>query len=290
MRFRRSAWVPLLVAALAGCRGPGAADRPFPLGPEDEAAIGLAAAPRVEARFGGRLANPAVQAYVRTVGERLAQSVPVRPYPFRFTVLESGGVRLFSLPGGTIYVTRGLLEKLLSEGELAGLLAHQLAHTVARHSEDRALALLGRTVLGEAAVAAADSSAGEAVSRADARSLQKVIAIWVDRPYTPQEENQADRLGLDCMVAAGYHPGEMIRLMNVITSMEGQGAAEFAGIHPNPPDRVTEVAGAAARKYPDRQGRVGRQEYEREALGRLQAEDQAGPPGRPSPTGGQPQP
>jgi predicted Zn-dependent protease len=264
----------ILVAALVGCRGPGAADRPFPIGPEDETAIGLAAALRVEERLGGRMANPAVQAYVRTVGERLAQSVPARPSPFHFTVLASGGVRLFSRPGGTVYVTRGLLEKLGSEGELAGLLAHQLAHIGARHSEDSALALLGGGVLREAAVAAGAMTAGEPVSRADARSFEKVIALWMDKPYTPEMEIQADRLGLDYMVAAGYQPGEMVRLMNVMASMEGQGAAEFLGLHPNPPDRASDIADIVGRKYPDRQGRVGRQEYEREVLERLRAEPQ----------------
>jgi len=274
MRLFLSAWMVILVAALVGCRGPGAADRPFPIGPEDETAIGLAAALRVEERLGGRMANPAVQAYVRTVGERLAQSVPARPSPFHFTVLASGGVRLFSRPGGTVYVTRGLLEKLGSEGELAGLLAHQLAHIGARHSEDSALALLGGGVLREAAVAAGAMTAGEPVSRADARSFEKVIALWMDKPYTPEMEIQADRLGLDYMVAAGYQPGEMVRLMNVMASMEGQGAAEFLGLHPNPPDRASDIADIVGRKYPDRQGRVGRQEYEREVLERLRAEPQ----------------
>ena len=66
----------------------------------------------------------------------------------------------------------------------------------------------------------------------------------------------------------------MVRLMNVMASIEGQGAAEFLGLHPNPPDRASGIADIVGRKYPDRQGRVGRQEYEREVLERLRAEPQ----------------
>jgi predicted Zn-dependent protease len=273
---KRLACVCLALAAAlaAGCPRPTGPARWAGLAPEQEADIGRAAAPEFEKRFGGRIEHPALQAYVRTIGERIARSLAAGHWPYRFSAVESPRAAIRSLPGGTFYVTRGLLEKLETEGELAAVLAHQLAHSAAGHDEREIGRRLDPQVLAGAAMAAA-RSAGGPVQPADAENLAKVIAAYAEMQYTPEMEAEADGLALDYMVAAGYHPGEMVRLATLLETTAGADGGPWLAGHPNPPDRVGEVRIAVARKYPDRGGRVGRQEYQREVLGRLAAAPQA---------------
>jgi predicted Zn-dependent protease len=258
-----------LAAIAAGCRQPEVQDRGCVLAPEQEIEIGRAAAPQLEARFGGRLEPPAVQAYVRTVGERISRAASGGQWPLRVTVLDSPRPGVFSLPGGPIFVTRGLLARLQTEGELAAVLAHQVAHATAGHDMQRLCGTFGPPILMQAAAAAASVRDIGLVSRAEAEALDKLVAACTDVPYTPEMEKEADALGLDYMVAAGYHPGEMVRVASLFESMEGKQGSEFQGLHPNPDGRATGVADAVTRKYSGRGGRVGRAEYQREVLDRL---------------------
>ena len=268
----RPAIVGVILAALAvgiGCQRAQTPDRGPILQPQQWADIDMAAAPEVERQFGLPLDQPAVQTYVRTVGQRVARAIASDELAHHFIVLDSHVLTACALPSGEVYVTRGLLERLNSEGELAALLAHELAHLAARHTES----LIGRSVspamLTEAAAAAAARNSGASVSRRAEADLDKVVAAWLSVRYTPQMEADADRLGLDCLVAAGYHPSQMIPLAELLALLQGSEAAEFLSVHPNPTDRVGRIREAVARKYAGRGGRVGEQEYRREVLDRL---------------------
>jgi predicted Zn-dependent protease len=250
--------VAVAAALAAGCT-PTSAGHVSVLMPEEEVAIGRAGAGEAERLFAGRLDSPAVQAYVSTVGERVGRPMGQTPWPYRFTVLASPQPRLFSLPGGQIFVTRGLLEQLESEAELAGLMGREMAHRAHRHEE----ALAGLSPQDQASAAAAAEALMQprsSPSRHQAESLAALVAAWSEVRYTPAMEAEADRLGLDYMVAAGYDPSEMIRLVDQLVRI--QGPADGA-------ERVEAVRQAVSRKYSDRSGRVGRQEYEREVLDRL---------------------
>jgi beta-barrel assembly-enhancing protease len=271
MRYPSCAWLAVAGAVWlsgAGCGSSRAADRDLSLTVGQKIDIGLAVVPRLEQRFGGRLDQPAVQAYVRTVGQRVALSVSVGPWPYHFSALDSPVVGVFSLPGGQVYVTRGLLEKLRTEGELAAVFGHELAHGIAGHGDRLIGRKLGPRVLIEAGRAAAARSDGPA-SRWDRESLDRVAAAWIAMRYSDEMEREADRLGLDYLVAAGYDPGEMVRLAGLWVEMTGPDAAEFQAVHPNPPDRVGAVQEAVQSKFPVHGGRVGRQEYRLEVLDRL---------------------
>ena len=106
-----------------------------PLEAEEELAVGIAGAPQVQGRFGGTLDVPVVQAYVRTIGERVARPMGQGRWPYRFTVLASRQVAAPLLPGGQVFLTRGLLEQLDTEAELAGLLARELVF-IDRHYDE----------------------------------------------------------------------------------------------------------------------------------------------------------
>ncbi|MBE3095694.1 MAG: M48 family metalloprotease [Planctomycetes bacterium] len=270
--MRRLACIGVALAVIAaGCERPRSSERGCPLTPEQEIDVGRATAPLLEARFGGRLDLPAIQAYVRTVGERIGRAASGGQWPYRVTVLDSPQVGSFSLPGGPVFVTRGLVARLRTEGELAAVIAHQVAHAGADHDMQRLCDAFGTQILTDAAEAAARATARDdaGASPPQAAALEKLVVACVQVPYTPEMELEADALGLDYMIAAGYHPGEMIRAASLFESMQGPEGSGFLGLHPNPGARAESVAAAAGRKYPGRDGRVGRDEYQREVLDRL---------------------
>jgi len=261
-----------IVAALAlaaiGCQQPAAAGRTSVLTAEQEMEIGRAAAPVMESRMGGRLEPAVVQAYVQTVGERIARSAGGE-WPYRFAAVDSPRVGLFSLPGGPVYVTRGLLGRLDTEAQLAAVLAHQVAHVSAGHDVRRVGDAFGTQVLTEAAWAAAPGGDAASSSPRAVAALARLVVGCAEIAYTSEMESEADALALDYMAAAGYHPGEMVRVAALLESMQGRDAAEFLGLHPNPGNFARQVAEAVSRKYPGRGGRIGREEYQRVVLDRL---------------------
>jgi predicted Zn-dependent protease len=253
------------LAAVAGCAGEKTAGREPVLSADQRIAISRVAAPLIEKSFGGRLDHPAVQAYVRTVGERVARSLAGGGFPYQFFVLDTPVAAAVALPGGQVYVTRGLLMQLETEGELAGLLGHELAHITAGHGEH----IVGVTALAEAADKVPVN--GPLPTGAAGRMIDEAVKKLLYVQYSAEMEKEADRLGLDYMVAAGYYPGEMVRLATTFGALAGPDAAWFRNIHTNPAGRADAVRQAVGRKYVDQAGRVGRQEYQREVLDRLKA-------------------
>lgn len=258
----------LAAVLAAGCRSTTSVPQPeaVNLGIEEDVAIGRAVAPRFAKLAGGSLDDLAVQAYVRAVGERVARSTPARALPYEFTVLDSGAPAAYALPGGPVYVTRGLLARLRSEGQLAAALAHQLAHINAGHAGRALRDRLGAAALGDVLVAASDTAArGDAA----ARSLDRAAAAVRDLRYDPEAEHDADRLGLDYMVAAGYNPLEAVRFANLCVAMSADDAPGPACLAPGRDGRADAVEAAVDRKYQDRGGRVADEEYGREVLARI---------------------
>jgi beta-barrel assembly-enhancing protease len=259
MRHRSWLGVAATVAALAaaaGCLRP-SPDRAFALTDVQESVVGRAASSEAQRRFGGRLDLPAVQAYVSTVGERTARPLGLSPWPYHFTVLAGPEPRLFSLPGGQIFITRGLLEQLQSEAELAGLLGWELA--LVRKRQDQVQAGLLPQTLERAAEAAESALAGQRLLRSEVESLDRVVTAWSEVRYAPAMQAEADRLGLDYLAAAGYEPAEMVRVVGLLARLDD----------PVRTGRAEAVRDAIGRKYAGRTGRIGRQEFEREVLQRL---------------------
>jgi len=249
-------------AMTAGCGGGRPADRSESprLTMDEETAAGRLAGLELEKTMGGRLADLAVQAYVRTVGERVARSTHRPQLLYEFTVLDSNLLDALALPGGPVYVTRGLLERLETEGELAAVLARQMAHINARHAEER----IGREALNKAARGVAQGGSAKSQATAD---LGRLLVERIKTSYPPAVESAADRLGLDYLAAAGYDPEEMVRLLGVLVSFEGTPEPSRPG--PNPEGRREAIEEVIRWKYPDRVGRTGAEEYRREVLDRL---------------------
>lgn len=161
------------------------------------------------------LDNPALQAYVSEIGQRLARQSHRPQLPWRFTVVDSPAVNAFAVPGGGIYITRGILAYLNSEAELAGVLAHEIGHVTARHGvrqQSTATAAGLGAMLGSILVPGLNNRGGA--------TLLQSIAYSITAGYGREHELQSDRLGAQYLAQAGYAPQAMIDLIGVLKNQE----------------------------------------------------------------------
>ncbi|MSP83533.1 MAG: hypothetical protein EXQ94_11560 [Alphaproteobacteria bacterium] len=254
-RHRRARLAFALVAALLlpGCvtTNPATGEQTFSVvGPEQESAMGREEHPKITAQFGGVYdEDSALTAYVTGIGNRLGKVTETPGQAFTFTVLDSDVVNAFALPGGYVYVTRGLLALANSEAEIAGVIAHEIGHVVARHTAQRVtqglFANLGAAVIGAALG-----------SPAIADVAQVGAAAYV-QSYSRDQEFEADQLGIRYLARAGYAPDAMAgflgslesdsKLAALIAGREGtEPEASLFSSHPRTPDRIRRAAAAAS--------------------------------------------
>jgi len=209
-----------------------------------EEQIGREGLPAVIAEY-GRYDVPAVQALVDSVGWRLARVSHMPSLDWHFTVLDDQTVNAFAMPGGYIYVTRGILAHLNSEAQLAGVLGHEIGHVTHRHT---AAAITRQQLYGLGlGVASALSSSVRQYSGA----AQQALGLLFLR-YSRENENEADQLGVDYATKAGYDPREIpntYAMLKRVSEAAGQRMPAFLSTHPDPGDRearTTELARVAA--------------------------------------------
>jgi predicted Zn-dependent protease len=211
--------------------------------PQQEIALGLEAAPQMAAEFGGLDENAQDQAIVDEIGNRLVQNSPAgnSPYQFDFHLLDDDQtINAFALPGGQIFITRALYDKLQTEGELAGVLGHEIAHVIARHSAEHiAKAKLTEGLTGAAVIAAYDPENPSSASRAQ---IAVLIGQLITLRYGREDELESDYLGVCFINDSGYNPNELVRVMEVLASAStGERPPEFFSTHPNPENRVQRI-------------------------------------------------
>jgi beta-barrel assembly-enhancing protease len=210
---------------------------------EQEIALGLEAAPQMAAEFDGLDANQNDQAIVDQVGQSIVQTSPAgsTPYEFDFHLLaDAETINAFALPGGQIFITRALYDQLQTEGELAGVLGHEIAHVVARHSaEHMAKAKLTEGLTGAAVIATYDPDNPSSVGAAQMAAL---IGQMINMKFGRDDELESDFLGVCFMNDTGYNPEDMIQVMQVLaSSRQGQEPPEFFSTHPNPENRIQRI-------------------------------------------------
>jgi predicted Zn-dependent protease len=213
------------------------------ISPEQEIALGLEAAPQMAAEFGGLDENERDQAILDEIGNRIVQSSPAgrSPYQFDFHLLDDDQtINAFALPGGQIFITRALYDKLQTEGELAGVLGHEIGHVVGRHSAEHiAKAKLTEGLTGAAVIAAYDPENPSSASRAQIAAL---IGQLITLKYGRDDELESDYLGVCFLHDTGYDPNELIGVMEVLAaSQTGDRPPEFFSTHPNPENRVRRI-------------------------------------------------
>jgi predicted Zn-dependent protease len=220
---------------------------------EQEIMLGQQAAPEMVAQFGGLSANEQLQAQIDQIGQKIlgGSEASEAPYPFEFNVLaDQQTVNAFALPGGQIFITEALLGLLQSEGEIAGVLAHEVVHVVGRHSAEQvARAQLTEGLTGAAVLATYDPNNP---STQQSAAMAQLIGQTINMKYGRDDELESDRLGVAYMADAGYDPRALIRVMQVLAQAnEGAQPPEFLSTHPDPGNRVEQIEATISERFPD---------------------------------------
>lgn len=220
---------------------------------EQEIAMGLQTAPEVAAEFGGLSQDQQARQVVDEVGKYLvANSIAADSgYPFEFSVLaDDQTVNAFALPGGPIFITEALLSRLESEGQLAGVLGHEIGHVLARHSAERIAQLeLQQGLTGALVIATYDP---ENPSSQQAAMMAALVGQFITMRYGREDELQSDRLGVRILAETGYDPRALIRVMEILEEASGGSSMpEFASTHPNPGNRIREIEAAIQEQFPN---------------------------------------
>jgi beta-barrel assembly-enhancing protease len=213
------------------------------LRPEDEVALGYNTMPQMIAQMGGQVpdSDPRAQR-LNAIGQRLLnERLRGGPYKFSFTLLaDESTVNAFALPGGPVFITRALYDRLENEAQLAGVLGHEIGHVVHRHGAQRmAKAQLATSMMIAAGVGASDEHGRGQMAAAAAALAGQAIMM----KYSREDELESDDQGLSYMVDAGYDPSEMIRVMQVLKEASGGGGRgpQFTASHPHPEARVAAI-------------------------------------------------
>jgi len=206
--------------------------------PEQDIALGKASAE--EAVREVRLVTDArVTAYVRRVGARLASQAPGYEFPYQFAVVDAPEVNAYAFPGGYVFVNAGAVVAARTEGELAAVLAHEIAHVALRHGTNQAskayVAKAGLDLL-DTLTGGRESELGQLASAAGGAGAELIF-----QRFGRSSETEADLEGARLMAAAGYDPREMARFFEKLGGPGGPRTAEALSDHPDPGSRVAAI-------------------------------------------------
>jgi len=202
---------------------------------DKEVAMGKSIANEVDKEYKA-VDDPLVQKRIEDIGKRIAAVSDRKEIDYHFLVLDDDEVNAVSLPGGFVYIFKGLLDKLSTDDEVAGVLAHEVAHIVARHSIKKLQAIQGYTIL-RILVAAAPKT-GEVGNAADAAFTELLLG------YSREDELLADQLGARYLKLAGYDQNAMISVLQKLQEVNRRRPLQersYFKTHPYVPDRIREV-------------------------------------------------
>jgi predicted Zn-dependent protease len=221
--------------------------------PEQEIALGLQAAPEMAQQFGGLDSDEQAQALMDDVCSRIINDSEAddTEWPFECHLLaDPDTINAFALPGGQLFITAALFDQLETEGQLAGVMAHEIGHVVARHSSQQiAKQQLTQGLTGAAVLATYDPDSPNSRQTAQVALL---IGQLVNMKFGREDELQSDQLGVQFMAEAGYDPRSMIRVMEILdAASEGGRPPEFFSTHPNPENRIARIQEAINEQFPN---------------------------------------
>lgn len=214
--------------------------------PDQEIRLGIDSAPQMAKEMGGELPNsdPRTQE-VQRIGQLVVDHSDARksPWQFQFHLLaDAKTVNAFALPGGQIFITRGLYDKLQTEGQLAGVLGHEVGHVIERHTaQQMAKSQLGQWFIIAIGAASSDPNQGGGNSPI---MIAAMVNKMLQLHYGREDESQADEWGIKLLEQSGYDPHAMIDVMNVLKEASGGGGGKSLEIfqtHPNPDLRIKQI-------------------------------------------------
>jgi len=244
-----------LLFSLTGCStNPATGKSQFNvLSTAEEINIGNEAAPQFLAEYGGPIPDQGIQQYVKQMGMEMAQLSERPDLPWEFHVLDSGVINAFALPGGKVFMSRGLMSKMTNEAQLAGVLGHEIGHVTAQH--------IGQQMSQRMAVSGLLIAAGVAAQVSE-KDWVKVLGAGAGAggtlyllSYGRDQEIQADTLGVRYMAKAGYNPVGQLQVMEILAeaSAGAGGQLEILSTHPLPATRIRELEKKIKSDYPEYQ-------------------------------------
>lgn len=260
--------IAALIATTAGCAFNPATNRPdlVLMSQEKEINIGKEMHEKLVAST-PIYRDPVLSAYVEHVGQKIAKASDRPDLEYTFTIIDSQDINAFALPGGYIYINRGLLTYMRSEAEMAAVLAHEVAHVTARHAVRQKTAATGAGVASVLSVLVTGSGVV-----GDVANLWSTAAV---KGYGRDMELEADRFGAQYMYNAGYDPQAMINVIGILKDqetfarrkarLEGKKPQTYHGVfstHPRNDIRLQEVVAAAGKLPEDK--KITKVEYYRE--------------------------
>lgn len=207
----------------------------------DDIKLGNDAARQVDQQF-PILQDRDATAYITRVGNNLVASIPSEfrqnGFDYRFKVVNASDINAFALPGGPMYVNRGMIEAAKNEGEMAGVMAHEISHVALRHATAQQTKLSNplNQILGIGAVLGGYVLGGQTGAQ-----LGQVFASGYFLKYSREYETQADILGARIMADAGYDPRDLANMFQTISSQGGGRSPEWLSSHPDPGNRYEKI-------------------------------------------------
>jgi predicted Zn-dependent protease len=207
---------------------------------QDDIQLGRRAAQEVEQQY-PLMNDREVQNYVERVGRRLVSAIPSQfqhpGFQYNFKVVNARDINAFALPGGPMYVNRGMIEAARSEGEMAGVMAHEISHVALRHGTAQATKGQKYGLLaGIAGIAGTILTGNEAVGQL----AQAPFAVYLLK-FSREYETEADVLGSQIMARAGYDPRDLANMFRTIEQQGGGSSGGFLSSHPSPKDRYARI-------------------------------------------------
>ena len=195
--------------------------------PEQDIEVGRQSAVEAE-RTLPLLRDPAVTGYVDRVGRRLAANAPGPKFPYTFKVVNASDINAFALPGGPVYVTRGIVDSVRNEGELAGVMAHEISHVALRHGTNQAskayLTKAGIGILG-GILGAGGGAAGTVIQAVGGLGMNALFL-----KFSRTAESQADILGTQIMARSGYDPQAMVTMFQLLQTQKARQPGRVASL------------------------------------------------------------
>ncbi len=207
--------------------------------PQDDVQIGQQSAAQAEQQL-PVLSDSRVESYVNRIGQKLARNAGGPEFPYRFRVVNASDINAFALPGGPVYINRGVLEQARNEGEVAGVIAHEIAHVALRHGTHQA----SKAYAAQAGLSILGGILGGKIGSNTAQILNTVGGIGLNAlflKYSRDLESQADIRGSQILAASGYSPQDMISFFHTLESVDKSRKTSWLSDHPAPPDRISRI-------------------------------------------------
>src|SRR5213082_3090823 len=207
--------------------------------PQDDVNVGQQSAVQAEQQL-PMLNDAQTNAYLNRIGQRLAANAGGPQFQYRFRVVNQADINAFALPGGFIYVNRGVLDNARNEGEVAGVIAHEISHVALRHGTHQA----SKAYLAQAGISILGGLLGGKVGQGTAQVINAIGGFGLNAlflKYSRDIETQADVRGSQILAASGYSPADMVGFFQTLERVDPSKKTNWMADHPAPPDRIARI-------------------------------------------------